>query len=78
MQALQTLILSLSNQDFLAKIILVIILALYSLFALVLTNQVRVLSRTVNQIHFAPIFQALAYIHTTIAVLLLISVVLFL
>lgn len=74
----QSLILSLSNQDFVAKIILVIVLALYSLFALVLTNQVRVLSRTVNQIHFSPIFQALAYIHTTIAVLLLISVVLFL
>lgn len=78
MQFFQTTILLFTNQDLLAKIILILLLSVYGLFTLILTNQVRILSKVVDQIHFSPIFLMLAYAHSLLSITFLLGVVLFL
>ncbi len=72
-------LLSLSlNQDFLFKIALIVLLLLYTLFALILANQIRTLSRIIDQVSFSPIFATFAHVHAILSILLLFGIVLFL
>jgi hypothetical protein len=65
-----------ANQDVIARFSLIILSALYGLFALILSIQIANLNKVVRQIGFAPIFNFLAYIHLAGALaLLLFSVV---
>lgn len=68
----------LANQDSLFRIILIILIALYGLFALILFIQIRNLNRIVNQVTFSPVFIVLAFVHLTITLALLFFTVLFL
>jgi len=67
-----------SNQDTLFRIILIILIAIYGLFALILFIQIRNLNRIVNQIAFSPVFIVLALIHLLAILALLFFAVLFL
>lgn len=67
-----------TNQDFLAKIGLLILTALYSLFALIVYVQIVNLNRILTQISFAPIFKIIAFAHFAASLALLIFTVLFL
>lgn len=69
-QLIQTLF---SNQDLIVKIILIVLLSLYVLFAIIVSRQIFVLNEIVNQISFSPIFKILSVIHVIIAILLLVS-----
>ena len=65
-----------SNQDLIFRFILVVLTALYGLFALIIAIQIGNLNRVIKQIGFAPIFNGLATIHLLAALaLLLFSVV---
>lgn len=65
-----------SNQDFLFKIALLILIALYGLFALIIYVQIISLNNILNQINFSPIFKALGFIHFALALALLVFAVL--
>ncbi|KKQ93452.1 MAG: hypothetical protein A3C27_01270 [Candidatus Levybacteria bacterium RIFCSPHIGHO2_02_FULL_39_36] len=78
MELFQFLIQLFSNQDLLFRIILIILISFYILFALILAMQIRNLNRIVNQITFSPIFKLLSFIHLGAAIALLIFTVLFL
>lgn len=67
-----------SNQDSLFRIILIILIALYGLFALILFIQIRNLNRIVNQVTFSPVFIVLAFVHLATILALLFFTVLFL
>lgn len=67
-----------SDQNLLFKIGLVILIALYSLFALIVAIQIRNLNKIVNQINFSPIFTLAAFLHLGITVALLLFAVVFL
>lgn len=71
---LQLLITFSFNHDAVVKILLVIFLSLYILFAIILTIQIRKFSIIVNQVGFSPVFKALATGHLIAAVVLLIGV----
>lgn len=59
-----------SNQDLLFQIVLLIFIGFYSIFALIVTVQIRILNNVVTQIMVAPIFRALSYIHVLFAITL--------
>lgn len=67
----QTIVTILSDQDLISKFILIILISLYTLFAIVIMVQIRVLNRIINQIHFSEIFKFLALLHTGISLILL-------
>lgn len=67
-----------SDQDFLFKIILVILVSLYGLFALVLAIQIKNLNKIINQIDFSPVFNLLSLIHVGATIALLFGAVVFL
>lgn len=71
----QSLITSSFNQDVIVKILLVIFLSLYILFAVILTVQIRRFNAIVNQVGFSPIFKALATGHFVAAIVLLIGTI---
>lgn len=78
MEILQPLFDSFFNQDLLIRFTLLILIAFYGLFALILVIQINNLNRTIKQIAFAPIFNLLAIIHFFAALALLLAAVLFL
>lgn len=55
--------------------ILLIVLILYSLFALILTFQIFSFNRLMVQESFAPVFKAIALVHAAISFILLLLVV---
>jgi hypothetical protein len=67
-----------SNQDALFRIILVVLIVLYGLFALILFIQIRNLNHILNQTAFSPIFILIALIHLLATFALLFIAVLFL
>ncbi|OGH15962.1 MAG: hypothetical protein A3C30_03945 [Candidatus Levybacteria bacterium RIFCSPHIGHO2_02_FULL_40_18] len=67
-----------SNQDALFRIILIILISIYGLFALILFLQIRNLNRIINQITFSPIFIVFTLVHLLATVALLFFAVLFL
>lgn len=67
-----------SNQDSLFKIILVVLIALYGFFALILAIQIRNLNRIIDQITFSPIFILFSTVHFIATLALLFFAVLFL
>lgn len=66
----------LSNQDLWGKIILIILLVLYIMFAVVVARQIQIMNDIVKQINFSPTFQTLAVIHIIFSVALILFVVL--
>ncbi|OIP57167.1 MAG: hypothetical protein COX79_05440 [Candidatus Levybacteria bacterium CG_4_10_14_0_2_um_filter_36_16] len=70
----QSIITSSLNQDSIVKILLVIFLSLYILFAVILMVQIRRFNAIINQVRFSPIFKALATGHLIAAVVLLIGI----
>ena len=76
MDILQGLFDNFLNQDLLIRFALIILIALYGLFALILVIQINNLNRTIKQIAFAPIFNLLAIIHFFAALALLLAAVL--
>ena len=70
----QSIITSSLNQDSIVKILLVIFLSLYILFAVILMVQIRRFNAIINQVGFSPIFKALATGHLIAAVVLLIGI----
>lgn len=67
-----------SDQNTIARIALVILIAFYGLFALIVAIQINNLNRVINQIGFAAIFNLLAFLHLSGALALLVFTVLFL
>ena len=75
--AIVALIISLfSNQDPLFKVALIILIAIYSLFALIVYIQLVSLNKILNQVSFSPIFKILALIHFGASLALLVAAVL--
>ena len=60
-----------SNQDIIFRFVLIVLIALYGLFALIVAIQVGNLNKVVNQIGFSPVLNALAVIHFVAAIALL-------
>lgn len=67
-----------SNQDVLFRIILIILIAIYGFFALILFIQIRNLNLIINQITFSAIFILLTAGHLFATLALLFFVVVFL
>lgn len=65
-----------ANQDILFKLALIILIALYGLFALIVAIQINNLNRVVNQIGFSRILNLLAILHFFAAIALLLASVL--
>jgi hypothetical protein len=78
MELIQFLIDIFSNQDAIFKVILLILIGIYGLFALILAIQIRNLNRIINQIRFSPIFTILASGHLVAALALLLFSMVFL
>lgn len=68
----------LSGQDIIARFALVIFIALYGLFALIVAIQIGNLNRVVNQIGASAFLNFLAVLHFGVALALLVIAVLFL
>lgn len=66
----QALVEVLTDQNTLAQIVLLIVVGMYSIFALVVAVQIRILNNVVTQATFAPVFKMLAYIHAGLALML--------
>lgn len=67
-----------SSQDIIFRFGLLILIALYGLFALILAIQINNLNRVVNQIGFSTILNIIAFIHLVASLALLGATVLFL
>ena len=78
MENIDVLISFFSDQNLLFKIGLVVLIAIYSLFALIVAVQIRNLNRIINQINFSPLFTLAAFLHLGITVALLLFAVVFL
>jgi hypothetical protein len=65
-----------NSVDSFAKILLIIVLIIYSLFALVLAFQIFSFNRLMVQVTFAPIFRFIAILHAVLSFILLILIVL--
>lgn len=72
----QSFLTFITNQDQIAKSILLVLLIMYSLFALVLARQIFILTTIIDQISFSPIFKIFALLHVGIAVALILITVL--
>jgi len=64
-----------SDQDLIAKIILLIFMSLYAFFAIILVTQVNHLSKIVDQVSVTPIIKGLSTLHLGVAVVLLVITV---
>lgn len=62
----------LSNLDVFYKVVLIIFMILYSIFALMLYIQINSLLTTVNQIKFSPVLRALAIFNLVASIALII------
>lgn len=76
MQIVDLVLALFQNQDFLFKIALLILIALYGLFALIVYIQIVSLNNILNQISFSPIFKALGFLHFALTLALLVFAVL--
>ena len=65
-----------SSQDMLAHFALIILIALYGLFALIVGIQINNLNRSVTQVGFSVILNFLAFFHLVTALALLLLTVL--
>lgn len=68
----------LTSQEIIFKIALIILIAIYGLFALIVAIQISNLNRVVNQIGFSSVLNFLAVLHFFASLALLILAVLFL
>lgn len=75
-EIIQTISGIIADQTLIGKYILLIVLVLYMFFALILIRQIRLLTGTVNQIHFSLIFVMLAALHALVTVVLLVATIL--
>lgn len=66
----------LAGQDAFYKIVLVIFMLLYSLFALILSIQIRSLIQVIDQIHFSSILKFLALANIVASILLILYTIL--
>lgn len=64
------------NQDTLVRFALVVLTALYGLFALIVAIQIKNLNKIINQIEFSPIFIFLGFLHVSAALALFLLAVL--
>ena len=64
-----------SSADSFAKILLLVVLIIYTLFALILTFQIFSFNRLMEQESFAPIFKTIAILHAALSFILLLLVV---
>ncbi len=64
-----------NSVDNVAKVFLLIVLIIYTLFALILTFQIFSFNRLMNQESFAPVFKGIAILHALISFILLLLVV---
>jgi len=64
-----------NNPELFAKLFLLILLVVYTLFALVLTFQLFSFNRLMHQDGFAAFFKIIAILHTAISFILLLAVV---
>ena len=65
----------LQNQDLILKVVLSLLLLLFTLFTLVFGRQVAILTTVVNQVTFSPIFKLFSYGLTIAAIILLVLVI---
>lgn len=61
------------NQDFIAKILLLIFLSFYVLFSLIFFVQIKRLAHIVSEQNFSSVIQSLSVIHLSFAVILLLA-----
>lgn len=78
MELLGVLVNLFSDQNFLFRIILIVLIVIYGFFTLIVAVQISNLNRTLNQIGFSGFLNLLAQIHVLGALALLIFSVLFL
>ena len=64
-----------NSADSFAKVFLLLVLIIYTLFALILTFQIFSFNRLMEQESFAPVFKGIAILHATISFILLLLVV---
>lgn len=65
-----------NSADSFAKLLLMLVLIIYTLFALVLAFQIFSFNRLMVQVTFAPVFRFIAILHAILSFILLILVVL--
>lgn len=70
-ELIQLIVTFFTNQNLIAKVILIILLVMYLFFSLILSRQIFLLNNTVNQITFSPIFKLLGLIHLLLVIGLL-------
>lgn len=75
-EIIQFILSIITNQDLVLKLILVVFLVLYTLFAIIVARQIFILNEIVNQISFSPVFKFLAIMHALISATLLVITIL--
>lgn len=68
---INSLITFLSTPTSIFKLFFIVLLAVYSIYAVSLLLQVRVLNKVINLISFSPIFTSLAFLHLLLTLTLL-------
>lgn len=75
---IQSIINIASNQDSIVKILLVLFLSFYILFALIVMVQIKRFTTIIDQVSFSPVIKMLSSTHLIVSVVLLIGTVIFL
>ncbi|MCL4419161.1 hypothetical protein M1146_03605 [Patescibacteria group bacterium] len=74
----QTITSTLTDQRFISKSVLIILLGLYGLFAIILAIQTDVLNRIVSVSTFSPLIKTISFVHAFLVIALLVAAILFL
>lgn len=64
-----------NSTDSFARVLLLLVLIIYTLFALILTFQIFSFNRLMVQVTFAPVFRLIAILHAALSFILLLLVV---
>lgn len=75
MDFLQNLILFFQNPDAFIKVVILLLVIMYNLFALALAFQIFTYNRLMTQTTFAPVFKVVAVTHAVLSFILLLLII---
>jgi len=78
MELINAIISFVGNADLMVRLFLLVTIAMYGLFAIVLAFQIRTLNNTIKQATFSSVFTFLSFLHAGIALALMLSVIMIL
>lgn len=71
---IQPIIELLTNQNFIIKITLVLLLTVYTIFSAIVARQISIMNTLINQLDFSAFFKLLAWLHFILSCVLLLFI----